>query len=99
MELDQVDEDRPLNLQEKVLLVLLKLGMEPVDHALARRLGAKLAVKRRLQQVEPPAQVFGHLFDRGNYVRFAAGSRWLLQGLEHGLTGGVGDQRIGAEWT
>ena len=40
MKLDQVDEDRPLDLQEKVLLVFLKLGMQPIDHPLAGRLRA-----------------------------------------------------------
>ncbi len=40
VKLDQVDKDRPLNFQEKILLVVLKLGMKPVNDALARRLGA-----------------------------------------------------------
>src|SRR5262245_5490166 len=57
MKLDQVNKDGPLNLQEQVLLVLLKLGMQPVDHALASRLGAELAFEDRSQRVESPAQV------------------------------------------
>ena len=63
VKLDQVDEDRPLNLQEKVLLVVLKLGVKPVDHPLARGLGAELALKGRLEQVEPSAQLIGQPFN------------------------------------
>ena len=51
VKLNQIDEDGPLNFQEKVLLVLLKFRMEPIDHALARGLGTKLTLERRLQQV------------------------------------------------
>ena len=40
VELDQVDEDRPLDLEQEILLVVLELGMQPIDDPLARGLGA-----------------------------------------------------------
>ena len=87
VKLDQVDEDRPLDLQQQVLLVFLELGVQPVDHPLAGRLGARLALKIRAQRFEPPTEVLGNLFegvvqrqaglhvDRAGDVRRGAGGR------------------------
>ena len=63
VKLDQVDEDRALNLQQEILLVVLKLGVETIDDPLARGLGAELAFERRLQQVEPPAKLVAESLD------------------------------------
>ncbi len=49
VKLDQVDEDRPLYLQQQVLLVLLELGVQSIDDPLAGCLGADLAIEKRLQ--------------------------------------------------
>ena len=57
MELDQVDEDRPLDLQQQVLLVFLKLRMEPVNDPLAAGLGTLLALQNGLERIEPPGQL------------------------------------------
>ncbi len=64
MELDQVDEDRPEDAEEQALLVLLQLGVEPVDDLLAGGLGADLAVEQRLQGVELAVQPFAERRDR-----------------------------------
>ncbi len=69
VKLNQVDKDRPLNLQQEILLVVLKLGMETVDHSLASRLRAQLAFKRRLEHVEPPAQLLAQSLDRIEHDR------------------------------
>ena len=69
VELDQVDKNRPLNFQEKILLVVLKLGMKPVNHPLARRLGPELPFKSRLEQVKPSAQVLAQSLDGIQYDR------------------------------
>ena len=57
VKLNQVDEDRPLNFQQQVLLVVLELGMQPVDDPFAAGLAAKLAVEGRSQCVDSLAQV------------------------------------------
>ena len=72
VELDQVDENRPLDLQQQVLLVFLKLGMQPVDHPLAGRLGARLALQDRLERVEPSAELFAEGLDRIQSPRSSA---------------------------
>ena len=54
VELDQIHENRPQDVQEQVLLVFLQLGMEPVDHLLSRRLRADLPLEERLEAVELP---------------------------------------------
>ena len=64
MELDQVDEDRPLNLEQEVLLVLLELGVQAVDDALSRRLGADLALEAGLEDGDALLDQATQLADR-----------------------------------
>ena len=54
VQLDQVDEHRPEHLEDQVLLVLLKFGVEAIDHLLAGGLGADLALEVRLEPVILP---------------------------------------------
>ena len=61
VKLNQIDEDRPLDFQQQVLLVVLQLGVQAVDHSLAAGLGAKLALEGRSQGVDSPAEVFAQL--------------------------------------
>ena len=90
VELDQVDEDGPLDFQEQVLLVLLQLRVQPVDHPLARRLGASLALKDGLDRVELSresiAQPFDGLLQAGNASRHDLRGLWH-RFLDRGLIG------------
>ena len=84
MKLNQVDEDRPLDLEQQILFVILQLGVQPVDHALAAGFGADLAIERRSQGFDPPDQVFTHFGKRILQRPFArtrgSASGWLWPG-------------------
>jgi len=69
LELDQVEENRPLDPQQQVLLVFLKLRMEPVHHPLAGRLGAELPLQDGLDRIEPPGHLILQLPDRVHQPR------------------------------
>ncbi|HMB08632.1 MAG TPA: hypothetical protein VKP69_33490 [Isosphaeraceae bacterium] len=47
---NRVHEHRAEHVDEQVLLVLMQLGIEPIDDLLARLLGADLALEESLQR-------------------------------------------------
>ena len=49
VKLNQIDEHWPQHVQEQVLLVLLKLGVQAIDDLLALAFGPKLALEHRLE--------------------------------------------------
>ena len=81
VKLNQIDEDRPLDFEQEVLLVVLELGVQAVDDALAVGLGAELALEDRSQCVDPPAQVFAQF-----RLRHRAANRSLDDGSVVWLT-------------
>ena len=62
VKLDQIDEDRPLDLQQQVLFVLLKLGVQAVDHPLAGCFGAVPARITSCKESSRPSSCSPRLF-------------------------------------
>ena len=93
VKLDQVDEDRPLDLEQEVLLVLLKLGVQAVDDPLrvdsARTSRSKLAWRNESRSsTSRPSWLIAAMIRAGDSTRGGSASAATM-GTSSELTTGA----------